>query len=1405
VAALTFLSYNGVGQTYQVGPDAAGQPATKQSEKQQDLGWGSNIQNARLARTAELALQRGDHAQAYSYAQRAAQAAPNDPQLWLLLGYAARLDGKLGASQDAYQHTLRLNPSSIDAMSGLGQTYLASGRTAEAERLLKQVVNAAPQRKNELLILGDLYIRTANYQEAKVWLEKSEHLEPAAQTELLLAVASQHLKQMDQVAHYLELAKGRAPNNPDVQRAFAAFYRDTGDYDKAISSLVGIRNPKPDVVAELAFTYGLAGRPEESARTYAQAADALPRDLNLQLSAAQSQVGIASFDRAEEFLKRASRLDANYYRLHAIRGQIARIQDRDEDAAHEFSAAIAALPAAPIEGPLYGIQLHMDLIPLYKSIGQPEQARQELANAQKLIGSLDERGADRAAFLRLRAVIHSEAGEYEAALSDMKESLALTPNDPNSLQLNGDVLMKLGRTSEAIAVFQQVLKIDPHSRFALTSLGYASRAKGDSAEAEQYFNRLAKEYPSSYVPYLALGDMYTDNHEYKKAEEAYAHGYKLAPQNSMIVAGGMDAAIESHNLPLAGIWQQRVSEKMASVPQVLREEERYFNFMGDYRRSADLGRQALKLLPRDREVIVYLGYDLLHLQLFDELQTLTTNNLEVLPKDADIPLLAGYVYKHNGQREEAVNAFTESVKRDPKVATAYTNRGFVYNDLRKPALAAADFEAALKIKPDDAETHMGLAFAQLNLGHPKLAIEQTQLAEAIAGDSKLIHVVRATAYGRQGALTKSSQEYRAALQFDPDDGSLNLGLANILMAQHRYSEALGELKNAQGHLPKEASVYATMARANAELHNHDEAMQDVDLAEKYAVAPGAHDNKNADDPDAQDALADIYISTGEALSLLGEQDAAMNRFSKALELHPKNRVGIRLAVAKNMAKHGRAEDAERQIALAQMEVDAKDAEPPSGEQYIAMASVLQQLHEYELSETYLERAKAAGAPDTSVRITLANSYLALGETRRAAAELAAVKQVEDSEVDYQYLLAQASLYQQEHRSAETLSSFAAAASDAGEDPTAEQRLLEAGGTEGYRINPKVSLLSNLIVQPIFEDSTVYVLDSKLNSPAGPVNPSDVANLPPPRSSVETNLLNSFNLHLASLPTTSGFFQVRNAQGTISVPATRSVVHRNTTDYALNFGIDPTLHLGSNVVSLNSGIQGTLRRDTRSPVQMNQNLFRVFTYASTSSFLNALSADGFFSAEFGSFTQTPITERLLSGAINFRVGMPWGKTALITGWNATDQRFDSSQLGNSRNFYSSTYIGLSRRFSSRFSAQAIAENLRAWRSQPYSPIHSAISQALRPAASIRYSPTTRWEVQASSSYELTRGFHVYDMIQNSFTVSYVRPLERNFNERTGAVRLKYPIRLAAGVRTQNFPNFTQGPSQKLVPFFSLTIF
>ncbi len=1393
-------------QTYKVGSDATAKPEAQSGQTQgagQQLGWGSNIQNARLARAAELALQRGDHALAREYAARAAQSAPNDAQLWFLLGYAARLDGKYGQSADAYRQGLRLQPASLNGLSGLAQTYSMTGQSNEAERLLKQVLASDPNQTDDLLLLANLQMRSGDYTDALDPLSKAEHVAPGARQELLLAISYEHLKQMDQANHYLQLAKTRAPNNPDVERSLAGYYRDTGDDGKAIEELKAIRNPAPDVVAELAYTYSLNGDLKQAADTYAHAADAMPRDVGLQLSAAQAQVAANAIDQANPFLERAAKLDPNYYRLHAIRAEIAQTQDHDEDAVREYSEAVANLPAAPVEGPLYGIQLHMDLQALYENLSESDLAQKQLQIARAQIGGLNEQGSDRAAFLRLRAQIEMNSGEEDAALNDMNASLALNAHDPNSLQLDGDVLMKLGRTNDAIAIYGKILATDPRNRYALTSMGYASRAAGDDQDAEKYFEALLRDYPSLYVPYLALGDIYTAGHEYKKAQVYYERGYAVAPKNALIVAGGMNAAIEGHDLTLADTWLHRVSDNMETTPLLLAQEERYFYFKGDTQRSAQLGEEAIKDLPRDRDVVVYLGYDLLNEEKYGELSDLTKKYMNILAKEPDIPLLAGYVYKHDGEQEQAEQAFTEALNRDPTVATAYVNRGFVRNDLRDPAEAASDFEQAIEREPKNGQAHLGLAFSDLALNRNDEAVRQSQLSEDELGDSKLYHTIRATAYGREGLLTKAGTEYKAALKFTPDDGTLYMGLGNVYFAERRYHDAVAQLDTAEKYLPDNAAIYALAARAYAGLDDRQQTMRNVQLAEEYASRMPATE----DDPStgAGSPISDIYISTGEALSTLGDQNGAMERFSRALVVPHANRVGVRLAVAQLMAQQGHDADAQRQIALAQMEADAHMTPPISGEQYIAAASVLEQMHEYQLSETYLERAKAAGASDIEVRVSLANDYLALGDTTRAAAELAAVSQSDGSRQDYQYLLAEANVYEQEHRGTQALSAFAQAASATGEDQTAEQAMLNAGASEGYEITPQLSVLSNLLVHSIFEDSTVYVLDSKLFSSTGPVPPSDAAQLPPPRSSIETNWTTAYHLHLGMLPNAGGFFELRNARGQISVPALHSIVNRDTTDTSFNFGVAPSIRVGSNVVTVNSGVQETIRRDSLSPVQMDQNLFRVFTYVTTSSFCNAVSADGYFIRESGPFTEAPISSQTLTGAFDFRVGAPWGRTALVTGWGRTDQQFPSQVLGFSENYFTSSYIGLSRRFSTHLNVQAIAEDLRSWRIVPFSPLHSAISQALRPAATLEYSPSRNWAIEATSAYDDTRGFHIYDMTENGLSVSYMRPLGRTYNEETGEVHLKFPIRFSGGIQEETFPNFTHGANQQFRPYVSINLF
>jgi hypothetical protein len=461
------------------------------------------------------------------------------------------------------------------------------------------------------------------------------------------------------------------------------------------------------------------------------------------------------------------------------------------------------------------------------------------------------------------------------------------------------------------------------------------------------------------------------------------------------------------------------------------------------------------------------------------------------------------------------------------------------------------------------------------------------------------------------------------------------------------------------------------------------------------------------------------------------------------------------------------------------------------------------MHDYQLAQTYFRRALAADASDMDVRIGMANTYLALGETVKANDQLSAIGNSNlnsssvDSQPSYQYLLAKANVYRQEHQNTQALTAFAQAANAAGEDQTAQLDLLQAAGDEGLRVTPRVSFLSTFSVAPIFEDTTVYPLDAKLDVP-NPL-PGRAGLLPPPRSSIETQWTGAYHLHLGDWPDASGFFQIRNSRGQISVPSAGSIVNRDTTDYNFNFGLNPTFHWNSAVFTFNTGIQETVRRDSLSPVQLDQNLFRQFVYMSTSSLFNMVAVSGYAIRESGPFTLSNMHSRDLTAAIDFRVGRPWGKTALVTGWGGLDQFFHPVLA---ENYYTSVYLGLEQRVSERLSFRAVAEDLRAWRIEFG---NYATAQALRPAGSVQFAATRNWSVQASAAYSRNMSFHAYDAVQSGFAVSYQMPVRRQFNDRDEQVELKYPIRFSAGIQEESFFNFSGGQNQQLRPYVGISIF
>ncbi|MGH9495614.1 MAG: hypothetical protein ACRD3B_11495, partial [Candidatus Sulfotelmatobacter sp.] len=451
-------------------------------------------------------------------------------------------------------------------------------------------------------------------------------------------------------------------------------------------------------------------------------------------------------------------------------------------------------------------------------------------------------------------------------------------------------------------------------------------------------------------------------------------------------------------------------------------------------------------------------------------------------------------------------------------------------------------------------------------------------------------------------------------------------------------------------------------------------------------------------------------------------------------------------------------------------------------------------HEYQLAERLYGRAQSLGADETSVAVGMANAELALGETRNAQLQLASLADGPDVENSYEYLVSQGNVYRQLGKNDLALQNFVRAQQIDPQDPGIRTAVTQLSEEEGRPLLDHLGISSGVRIGPVFEDENIYQLDARLLNlpPNSPV-------LPLPRRTIETYADSHFLFRPNSFPVIQGFVGERNAQGSLSFPSQLLIQNRNTFDTIFNVSIGPMFQIGNVKLNVVPGLQYTIRRDTLSPVFLNQNLFRQFVYVSTSPIFDWLSFSGNLIREAGPFTQESLHSRDFSGAIDFRVGRPWGKTALLTGYSGRNLLFSPAVSTDYRavtEYYQTvSYAGLERKFGARFKATAVAEFLRAWR---IDHLEYATAQTLRPRFGLDAKFRERWSLSASTAWSSGRSFHAYDNISSNVLVTYTRERGWSRGSDSEAPTVTHPLRFAFGLCQQSFYNFNGQKSTQVVP-------
>jgi tetratricopeptide (TPR) repeat protein len=144
---------------------------------------------------------------------QAAHLQPNDPEPHLSAGPLLEAQNRYAEAEQEYKRAFALDPSSVDALTGMANIYMRGHRFADAEEILRKLVTLHPADAGAHMQLGRM-----------------------------LAVDGQPEPAIVELQEALKLA----PNDSGVQRDLAELYLDAKKYDLAEAQFRSLLTAKPN-------------------------------------------------------------------------------------------------------------------------------------------------------------------------------------------------------------------------------------------------------------------------------------------------------------------------------------------------------------------------------------------------------------------------------------------------------------------------------------------------------------------------------------------------------------------------------------------------------------------------------------------------------------------------------------------------------------------------------------------------------------------------------------------------------------------------------------------------------------------------------------------------------------------------------------------------------------------------------------------------------------------------------------------------------------------------------------------------------------------------------------------------------------------------------------------------------
>jgi len=250
----------------------------------------------------------------------------------------------------------------------------------------------------------------------------------------------------------------------------------------------------------------------------------------------------------------------------------------------------------------------------------------------------------------------------------------------------------------------------------LLNKGLSLHQQGQITEAQIFYRKILKNYPSHIQALRLLGLIEAQRKQYDKAIVLLSRATKIDPNDPATFFNLSLALQENKKIKDAIYFYNKTISLKPNYLEAHFNKGVALNLLVQFNDALDSFNRAIELKPDYAEAYLNRGISLQGLEQYNLAINSYDKAIELKPDYAEAFINRGISLQGLEQYNLAINSYDKAIELKPDYAEAYLNRALSRQGLNQYDLAFDDYDKAIELKPDFAEAHFnkGVALQDIN-------------------------------------------------------------------------------------------------------------------------------------------------------------------------------------------------------------------------------------------------------------------------------------------------------------------------------------------------------------------------------------------------------------------------------------------------------------------------------------------------------------------------------------------------------------------------------------------------------------------------------------------------------------------------------------------------------------------